>query len=255
MRKLFSTALAVFILFSLSACNAGAPDNHVFTRADLAGASVGVLDGTASPGYARLFEGELYVGVYESAEALAAELKSGGIDCAIADEDTYDKMRDYTSAVTKLKEAYVDARYVLAVSAENRLMLENLNAALGRLRDSGELKRIEEAWKLGLESVEWTPPADSRAVSVAVTAEFYPYAFLDDNGELRGLEIDVVRAVCADLGLEPEFMVVKPDMLLYMAQSGKTSFAVGRIEADPENEGLAYTESYCHSTQLIVVRK
>lgn len=255
MKKLFLTALAVLILLSLSACGAGVPDNHVFSREDLAGRSVGVLDGTASPGYARLYEGEIYVSAFESAEAMAAALKSGGIDCAIADGDTFDEMRDYTSSVKRLEEMYVDARYVLAVSAENRLMLENLNAAIGRLRDSGELDRIADSWKLGMDSGQWAPPPDSRTVSVAVTADFYPYAFLDENGELRGLEIDVVRAVCADLGLDPEFMAVKSDMLLYMAESGKTSFAVGRIEADPENVGLTYTESYLHSTQLIVVRK
>lgn len=255
MRKLFSTALTIFILLSVSACNAGVPDNHVFTRADLSGKSVGVLDGTASPGYARLYEGEMSVNTFETPEAMAAELKSGGIDCAIADEDTYDAMRDYTSAVTKLDETYVDARYVLAVSAENRLMLENLNAALGRLRQSGELGRIASSWELGIGYENWAPPEGGRTITVAVTADFYPYAFYDENGELRGLEIDVVRALCTDLGLTPEFMAVEPDMLLYMAQSGKTSFSVGRITADPEKEGLSYTESYLHSTQLIVVRK
>lgn len=255
MKCFVSTALAVIMILALAACGGGGPENQVFERADLNGKAVGVLEGSSSPGYAQRYEGELSVTTFSGAEAMAAALKSGAIDCAIADAGTFDDMRGYSSALKKLDEPYVDAFYTLAVSADNRLMLENLNAAIGTLKGSGELDRIADAWKLGLSALQPAEDSGARTITVAVCADFYPFAFYGENGELTGLEIDIVGALCAQLGLTAEFIPVEADMLLYMAESGKTSFAVGRIEADPENAGLAYTESYLHSTQFIVVRK
>ncbi len=255
MKKLISTAVAVLIILSLSACGGRHPANEVHERADMSGRAVGVLADSASRGYLERYEGTLDVRTYNTAGDMADDLLDGGIDCAVADAGTYEKMRDAVSGITKLSEPFLDAQYVLAVSAENRLMLENLNSAIAQAASSGELELIAEAWGSGGSAFAWEPGAEDRPVTVAVTADFYPYAFYGEDGELMGLEIDAVRAICAKLGLTPEFMAVEPDMLLYMAESGKTSFAVGRIEADPDNEGLSYTDSYLHSTQLIVVRK
>ena len=89
---------------------------------------------------------------------------------------------------------------------------------------------------------------------MAVVPDFYPLTYLDEDGELRGIEIELVRELCADLGLAPRFMTVDADMLLYMAGSGKCAFAIGRLTAG-EGEGLLYTANYLDATQYIIVKK
>lgn len=250
MKKIFSAALAALIMISLAACSRGG-DSRIRDLDDLAGKTVGVLRGTSSEGYLRHFEYDVEVREYDDTDALKKALRNGQVDCAVAEEEKAGEMTGFLSGLETLEEPFTDSDYVIAVSAENRIMVENLNIALSGIDRSGELDRLTS----GTGGVI-TPAEDTgTAVTVAVDATFYPYAYYDGEGDLTGIEIDLVRAICKYLGLSPEFLPVETDMLLYMAESGKCSFAVGRITADPADEGLAFTSPYLHSTQLIVVRK
>ena len=251
MRKTLSAALAVLWICSLCACNRG-PANQVYSAADMAGKTVGVLDGSLSQAYMTAF-GKAEIRTYEDPRSLANELRSGAIDCAlVSSEDAGDVAR---SGLTTLDEPYADDDYAIPISIENRLMIENLENAMIMLRASGQLASIIDRWESGRGTGEYTADNDYEQITVAISADVYPYAFYDENGNLASIEVDVVRALAHRLELEPVFNVVAPDILLYMAESGKTVFAIGRIAADPTNQAVAFTSSYLHSTQLIVVRK
>ena len=154
-----------------------------------------------------------------------------------------------------IDDKFVDCDYRLAVSVENTELLDNLNSAIRALNASGELDSIVKSWLDGGGEEEHESGTDRTRITVAIDPTFYPYAFIGEDGEPAGIEIDLVWAVCGQLGLEPEFVTAQPGMLLYMAESGKTAFAVGRLMLDPDNDAVGYSAPYMHSTQLIVVRK
>lgn len=252
MKKLLSAALAALTIFSLAACSRG-PGNQVWSGSDMAGKVVGVLDGSLSEAYMTAFGLAAQIRTFEDPDELASELKSGGVDCAlVSSEDSGEVVR---SGLTTLSEPFADDDYAIPISVENRLLIENLESAMVFLRASGQLGAIIDRWESGQGTGEYTPREDLDTISVAISADVYPYAFFDENGNLAGIEVDVVRELTHRLDLEPEFAVVQPDILLYMAESGKTAFAIGRIASDPDNEAVAFTSTYLHSTQLIVVRK
>lgn len=255
MKKIICAAMAALIAATCASCGGNVPENKVYEVADMCDKTVGVVEDTASAGYINRFDGNVTVEYYGDAEALAVVLKNGDVDCALADEETYDDMRGETSLITALDDMFVDCDYRLAVSIENRLMLEKLNGALDELDMEGELEKIVDRWQDGEGEGFQASNSGKTSVSVAVDPSFYPYAYYNADGDLAGLEIDVVAAICEKLGLEAEFLTVEPDMLLYMAESGKCSFAIGRIVRDPDSEAVAYTSPYMHSTQLVVVRK
>lgn len=251
MKKILSAALAVFMICALTACHRG-PANQVHSAADLAGKVVGVLDGSLSEAYMTAY-GRAEIRTYPNPRSLAADLRSGAVDCAlVSSEDAGSVAR---SGLTTLSEPFADDDYAIPVSIENRLMIENLENAMIFLRASGQLGAIIDRWESGRGTGDYTADNDYEQITVAISADVYPYAFYDENGNLAGIEVDVVRALAHRLELEPVFNVVAPDILLYMAESGKTVFAIGRIAADPNNRAVAFTSSYLHSTQLIVVRK
>ena len=234
MKKILSAALAVFMICALTACHRG-PANQVHSAADLAGKVVGVLDGSLSEAYMTAY-GRAEIRTYPDPRSLTADLRSGAVDCAlVSSEDAGSVAR---SGLTTLSEPFADDDYAIPVSIENRLMIENLENAMIFLRASGQLGAIIDRWESGRGTGDYTADNDYEQITVAISADVYPYAFYDENGNLA-----------------PVFNVVAPDILLYMAESGKTVFAIGRIAADPNNRAVAFTSSYLHSTQLIVVRK
>ncbi len=255
MKKLITAALAALLTISLASCRSD-PENQIHDRDDLSGATVGVLEGSLSQAYLTAY-GEAVVRTYDDPRRLAADLRDGVIDCALVGSDDRDDV--VRRGLTTLSEPFADDDYAIPVSVENSLLIENLNEAMSYIRASGELGGIIDRWESGEGSGEgsggYTPNPETDTISVAICADLYPYAFYDEEGELAGLEVDVVRALCDQLNLEPVFSDVKPDILLYMAESGKTAFAIGRIASDPENRAVTFTSGYLHSTQLIVVRK
>ena len=255
MKKFLSAALAaLLIVLTLTSCGGKLPDNKVYEAADMVGKTVGVLRDSPSAGYIAPFTGVLSVRYYDNAESLAVELKNGGIDCALADESTLAAMRKSSSRLHALEEKFIDRSYCIAVSVENRIMIENIGMALSAMSRDGTLAAIVDGWLNGGYAGAYQNGEYERSISVAVQPGFYPYAFYDEEGELTGLEIDIVYEICARLGLNVEFAPVDSERLLYMAESGKTSFAIGLIVQDPDNEAISYSENYMHSTQLIVVR-
>lgn len=254
MKKILPAVLAAIIILALAACGTGI-ENKVYEPSDLEGKNVGVLANTASAGYALRFRGIFNVKYYDSLDAMAADLKNGVIDCAIADEGRADDMCGAASGLRTLDEPYVDTDYAVAVSVDNRLMLENLDSAVEELRRGGELGRIVSGWNRGSYDGGYEIDESAPVVTVGVQPDFYPYAFYNEEGELAGIDIDVATAICEYLGLRPEFAPVESGKLLYVAESGKTSFTVGRITPDPSNGALSFTTAYMHSRQLIVVRK
>lgn len=243
MKKLFPAAIAAMLICALAAC---APSAGIRGREDILDKRVAVIGGSVAAGIVAHTDPELELVICDSAASLKDALKKGRADCAVADKAAAEELTGFLSGLETAREPYAAPQYAIAVSEDNRLMLERLNAALSDLKSSGRLREL-----IGGASGK---TAAGSTVTVAVEPDFYPLAYVDEAGELRGVEIELVRELCAALGLAPQFMTTDADMLLYMAESGKCAFAIGRLTAG-EGEGLLYTASYMDATQYIIVKK
>ncbi len=244
MKKLFPAALAALLTVALAACASSA---GIRGREDILDKRVAVIGGSVAEGLVSHTDPDLALVICDGAASLKDALKTGRADCAVADKATAEELTGFLSGLETAEEPYAAPQYAIAVSEDNRLMLERLNAALSGLESSGRLRALlnGDSGRTGASGVE---------VTVAVVPDFYPLTYLDEDGELRGIEIELVRELCADLGLAPRFMTVDADMLLYMAGSGKCAFAIGRLTAG-EGEGLLYTANYLDAAQYIIVKK
>lgn len=244
MKKLIPAAVAAILIIALAACSGS---GGIEGREDILDKRVAVIDGSVAAGLVSHTDPELELVICDSAASLKDALKKGRADCAVADKAVAEELTGFLSGLKTVKEPYAAPRYAIAVSEDNRLMLERLDRALSDLESSGRLKEL-------IGGASGRTPAEGGAVTVAVEPDFYPLAYVDDAGELRGVEIELVRELCAALGLAPSFLTADADMLLYMAESGKCAFAIGRLTAG-EGEGLLYTASYMDATQYIIVKK
>ena len=119
--------------------------SEIKTPADLEGKEVGVQLGTTGDIYAENIADvkiERYNKGFEAIQALAQDK----IDAVIIDREPAKVFVAETEGLTMLDEAYTEEEYAIAISKENDELLEDINAALKELKESGELQKIVDKY-------------------------------------------------------------------------------------------------------------
>lgn len=89
---------------------------------------------------------------------------------------------------------------------------------------------------------------------MANSPDFPPFEFLDDNGNVTGIEADVMAAVCEKLGVDLEIVQMDFDSILLGVQAGKYDVGASGISVTPKREkNTLFTKPYCMAAQSIVV--
>lgn len=84
-------------------------------------------------------------------------------------------------------------------------------------------------------------------------ATYAPMEYIED-GEIVGIDIDIVNAIAEELGIEVEFKNVGWEPLFPAVNNGEVDFAVSSITiTDERKEEFDFTEPYYVANQLILV--
>ena len=93
-------------------------------------------------------------------------------------------------------------------------------------------------------------------LTIATSPDFPPFESLGENGEVFGIEIDILNLICAELGVELDIQQMDFDSVLPGVQAGKYDMGVSGISVTPEREeNTLFTAPYCLAAQAIVVLK
>ena len=88
---------------------------------------------------------------------------------------------------------------------------------------------------------------------IGTSPDFPPFESLD-NGEVKGIEIEIMELICEELGVELEIKQMDFDSVLPGVQSGKFDVGVSGISVTPEREkNTLFSDPYCLAAQAIVV--
>ena len=107
----------------------------------------------------------------------------------------------------------------------------------------------------GCAPIEVTTPRPETTLIVGTCATQPPMEFLDEQGTLVGLDVDLMRAVAEAVGLTPEFVDAPADALIAGLDAGQFDAVISSLPITPELEELAdFTRPYLNGGQVIVVR-
>lgn len=91
---------------------------------------------------------------------------------------------------------------------------------------------------------------------IATSPDFPPFESLDGSGNVFGIEIDIMEAICADLGVTMKLEQMDFDSVLPGVQAGKYDIGMSGISVTPAREkNTLFTVPYCLAAQAIVVTK
>src|SRR5690625_1118319 len=89
---------------------------------------------------------------------------------------------------------------------------------------------------------------------VGTEATYAPMEYIDENGEIVGIDIDFVNALAEEIGVEVEFQDIGWDPLFPAVKNGDIDFAVSSITiTEKRKEEYDFTDPYYIANQLILV--
>ena len=98
------------------------------------------------------------------------------------------------------------------------------------------------------------PDAEKKKLVVATDATYAPMEYIDESGEIVGIDIEIVKAIAEAAGIEVEFKNYGWDPLFPAVKSGEVDFAVSSITIDEDRQKeFDFTDPYYEANQLILV--
>ena len=90
-------------------------------------------------------------------------------------------------------------------------------------------------------------------LTIATSPDFPPFESLEGN-EVVGIEVDIMNLICAELGVEAEFVQMDFDSVLVGIQAAKYDCAMSGITVTPDRQkNMLFTDPYYNAAQVIVV--
>lgn len=107
----------------------------------------------------------------------------------------------------------------------------------------------------GCTPVKVATPRPQDTIIVGTSAIQPPMEFLNEQGELVGLDVDLMRAVAQAADLNVEFVDAPADTLIAGLDAGQFDAVISSLLITPELEELAdFTQPYLNAGQVVVVR-
>ncbi|WP_047983592.1 basic amino acid ABC transporter substrate-binding protein [Ornithinibacillus californiensis] len=95
--------------------------------------------------------------------------------------------------------------------------------------------------------------ADGKLV-VGTDAAYAPMEYMDDKGNIVGIDIDIVKAIAEAAGFEVEFKNIGWDPLFPAVENGEVDFAVSSITiTEDRRKTFDFSDPYFVANQLILV--
>ena len=89
---------------------------------------------------------------------------------------------------------------------------------------------------------------------IATSPDFPPFENLNPDGSVTGIEIDIMEAICEELGVKLEIKQMNFDSVLPGIKAGKYDVGVSGITVTEKRQKNAlFTDPYCLAAQAIVV--
>lgn len=263
----FLTVMALLSCFVL--CTANAADNESQSNdtikgvEDIPGKIIGVQLGTTGDEYATAYEGDsagTKIERYNKAADAIQSLKQQKVDCVVIDEQTAKAFTEKNSDIRILDEEFAKEQYALCVQKGNKELLNKLNNAIDTLRANGTLSDIMTNYT-GSDEERGTKPYKQKDIDringtlvVATNAQFKPYEYYE-NGEIVGIDVDIMKAICDELQMELKIEDIEFDSIITSIQSGKADVgAAGMSVTEDRKKNVDFSDFYAETKQVIIVR-
>lgn len=255
--KKFLGMIILMSLIMLWGCHK-VPENTVFSLEDLKGKKIGVQVKTTGDIYATDIEGSNVKRFNKGRDAVAA-LREGEIDAVILDDGPAKLFVDEFEDIRILDETFEEEEYGIVVKKGNKELLDKINTALDKIKENGILDEIFQSWiyEGGKESAYRRKGKEAGwngKLIMVTNAEFPPYES-EENGEVKGIDVDIMKAICDELNMELEIQNIAFDSLISAVDREIADVGAAAVSITDERlKQVDFSEPYAQAKQVVIVR-
>ncbi|RUL47415.1 MULTISPECIES: basic amino acid ABC transporter substrate-binding protein [Lysinibacillus] len=98
--------------------------------------------------------------------------------------------------------------------------------------------------------------AEITKIVAGTEATFAPFEFMDDKGNVVGIDVDILDAITEEMGIEYEIRNVGWEPVFQQVKNGEIDFGASAITiTDERKETFDFTTPYFEATQVLVVKE
>ncbi len=254
-----------------------APRAKVFELNDLANRRVGTVQGSTSETNLRKQLPSATIVLFETYALAFEALEHGEVYAISTDEAILAGLLANSPKKEQFEIPHLQIStepYGLGMRKGDRAFVDFVNRSLLEMEQSGEAQKIYERWfgpksefplrrTFTINAAADTPPdtlADVKRKGVLVVGvkdELPPFSYLDEKSkELVGYDIDIARAIAAELGVRLELKPVTSAERIPLLIEGKIDLIAATLTKTPEREReIDFSCSYFFSGQKFIAWK
>ena len=230
------------------------------TITDYANSRIGVLESSVNVSTAEKYFPDALLYYFSSNYDIASALDKNKIDAYITDEPSARNLLNEYENQTILT-ALESSSYAFALpksGPDSEKLKEQFDNFLYKIKENGELRKIEEKWFGTDESVKTVDlgrlKKNSKVLTFAVFAAD-PFVYVKD-GQYVGYEVDIIAGFCEEYGYDLDINEYSLDNLFITLDNGKCDIAAGDISVTEERqEKYLFTVPDYDSGNVFVVNK
>ena len=98
--------------------------------------------------------------------------------------------------------------------------------------------------------------AKSNTLTMGTNAAFPPYEYVDDDGNIVGIDAEIAAAIAEKLGMELEIKDMEFDSLITACAGGSVDVVLaGMTVTDERKESVNFSDTYATGIQVIIVKE
>ena len=166
-----------------------------------------------------------------------------------------------SSAVLKIIDVKLtDEQYAFVCKKGNTELVESMNAFMAEIKADGTFDALVDKYFKGVgEKVGYTVTTsdvtNTEGKFVVVTnCPFEPFEYMDVDGKIYGLDIEIAAAYANKMGLELVIKNIGFDEIFVQVDAGYADIGMAGITASPDRaEVYDFTTSYYEASQKLIV--
>ncbi len=235
-------------------------DNDITSLQDLHDKRIAVLTGSAGDLAARKYFPQAKIKDMVQSSDAALAIKENKVDAFVYDKSVLLNLAEKNPDLHILSEPVSKLEIAVAITKQQKPLLNEINAVLARLKSDGTLQQLRSKW---IDSRYQTVPKLSvskkshhkQKLRIGTCAQIEPFSF-QAHGALTGLDIELGHLLAEALRREAEFVDMSFEALIPALQSGKIDIAMSNFNVTEERKRLIdFSQAYVENDISALVRK
>jgi len=106
----------------------------------------------------------------------------------------------------------------------------------------------------GGEQDTWEQIQDEEKLTIGMSADYKPFEYTDEDGQIIGFDVDIAKAIGEKLGVEVEFVDTAFDGLIPGLKSGKYDLIMSAMTiTEKRAKAVDFTDPYFNAGQVVAV--